>query len=99
MSRTQTIERHAWQYLKRNLKNFPVRGRLDLIFHANAAARAALDKDYEIRNDAAHDYRLLPKKRRTFRRGSMGWKAMWTNSKDKSNMISIRGIDRIAVNL
>jgi hypothetical protein len=61
MSKTQTIERHAWQYLMRNLKSFPVRGRLDLIFHTNATVRAALDKDYEIRNEAAHDYRLLPK--------------------------------------
>jgi len=61
LSKTQTIERHAWQYLMRNLKNFPVRGRLDLIFHTEAPVRAALDKDYEIRNEAAHDYRLLPK--------------------------------------
>ena len=61
MARSQTIERHAWQYLKRNLRNFPVRGRLDLIFHSDSAARNELDRDYELRNDAAHDYKLLPK--------------------------------------
>jgi hypothetical protein len=61
MARVQTIERHAWQYLQRNLKSFSVRSRLDLVFHNNDAVRAALDKDYELRNEAAHDYKFLPK--------------------------------------
>jgi hypothetical protein len=61
LSRTQTIGSHARQYLRSNLKNFPVRNRLDLIFHTNAAARAALRKDYDVRNDAAHDYKRLPR--------------------------------------
>jgi hypothetical protein len=58
--RSQTIERHAWQYLKRNVKNLAVRLRLDLIFHDHPAVRAKLDKNYVVRNEAAHDYRLLP---------------------------------------
>jgi hypothetical protein len=57
----RTIERYAWQYLKENLKNFTVRRRFDLIFHTNPAARAGLDKNYTVRNDVAHNYKLLPK--------------------------------------
>jgi hypothetical protein len=55
-----TVERHAWQFLKENVKNLKVRLRLDLIFHANPAVRAGLEKDYVVRNDAAHDYKYLP---------------------------------------
>ena len=61
MAKAQTIERHAWQFLQRNLRNFPVRNRLGLIFHDQPAVRDELDKDYDIRNDAAHNYKLLPK--------------------------------------
>jgi hypothetical protein len=57
-ARCQTIERHAWTYLKKNLKGLPVRLRLDFIFHANHAVRHALEKDYEVRNEAAHNYKL-----------------------------------------
>jgi hypothetical protein len=60
-ARAHSVERHAWQYLKENLRNFPVRSRLDLIFHANPVARDRLKKDYDVRNDAAHDYKYLPK--------------------------------------
>ena len=56
----QTVERHAWSYLKSNLKNLPVRLRLDLIFHANPAVRSELLKDYIVRNEAAHNYKSLP---------------------------------------
>jgi hypothetical protein len=59
-ARTQTIDRHAWQYLKRNVKNLAVRLRLDLIFHDQPAMRATLDKHYNVRNAAAHDYKSLP---------------------------------------
>ena len=43
------------------MKNITVRRRLDLIFHANAAVRGSLEKEYTVRNEAAHDYKLLPK--------------------------------------
>jgi hypothetical protein len=56
----QTVERHAWQFLKENVKNLKVRLRLDMIFHANATVRAGLQKDYDVRNDAAHNYKTLP---------------------------------------
>jgi hypothetical protein len=61
MARAHTIEGHAWRYLKENLKSLPVRRRLDLIFHTISALRAQLDKDYTVRSEAAHNYKLLPK--------------------------------------
>jgi hypothetical protein len=60
----KTVESHAWQYLKQNVKNLKVRLRLDLVFHANHAVLAKLAKDYEVRNEAAHDYKYLPKEAR-----------------------------------
>jgi hypothetical protein len=56
----RTVERHAWQYLKENVKNLTVRLRLDLIFHANTVVRDGLQKDYVVRNNAAHNYKSLP---------------------------------------
>jgi hypothetical protein len=60
-ARAHTLAGHAWRYLKANVKNLPVRLRLDLIFHDNPSARGLLDREYAVRNDAAHDYKLLPK--------------------------------------
>jgi hypothetical protein len=57
-ARGRTIDGHAWRYLKENIKSLPVRRRLDLIFHENQNIRAKLDKEYTVRNEAAHDYRL-----------------------------------------
>jgi hypothetical protein len=59
-ARAQTIERHAWTFLKHNLKGFAVRQQLDMIFHTNQGIRSSLQKDYSVRNDAAHNYKLLP---------------------------------------
>ncbi|PNG40870.1 hypothetical protein A1354_11900 [Pseudomonas asplenii] len=59
-SRAKTIDRFAWQHLKDALKDYPVRKRLDLIFHANHKVREKLDKDYTVRNEAAHNYKALP---------------------------------------
>ena len=59
-SRTKTIDHHAWKYLADGIKEYPVRKRLDLIFHSDQAARAELDKDYSVRNEAAHNYKQLP---------------------------------------
>jgi len=60
-ARFRMIGRHAWRYLQENLKALPVRRRLDLIFHDNPTVRGQLDKDYELRNEVAHDDRLLPR--------------------------------------
>jgi|SRR5581483_7181442 len=59
-SRGRTVDKHAWSYLHENLKSVSVRRRLDVIFHDNPRTRAALDKDYDVRNEAAHNYKLLP---------------------------------------
>jgi hypothetical protein len=59
-ARAHTLEGHAWRYLKENVKNFSVRRRLDLIFHENASVRGSLNKEYTVRNEAAHNYKLLP---------------------------------------
>lgn len=60
-ARAHTVDRHAWTYLKDNVKAFPVRRRLDLIFHTDQATRSQLNKDYDVRNDAAHEYKKLPR--------------------------------------
>jgi hypothetical protein len=60
-AQAQTVERHAWQYLKDNLKSLTVRRRLDLNFHARPAVRSQLNKDYDLRNDAAHNYKSIPR--------------------------------------
>lgn len=60
-AQAQTVERYAWQYLKDNLRGLTVRRRLDLIFHAQPAVRSQLNKDYDLRNDAAHNYKSIPR--------------------------------------
>jgi hypothetical protein len=60
-ARAHTLDGHAWRYLKKNLKNVPVRQKLDLIFHESPAVRGSLDREYKVRNEAAHHYKLLPK--------------------------------------
>jgi len=57
---TRQIARHAWDFLRKEQKRATVRQKLDLIFHAKPPVRAALDKDYSVRNEAAHNYRMLP---------------------------------------
>jgi hypothetical protein len=59
-ARAKTIDGHAWRYLLENMKSVPVRRRLDMIFHADQATRSKLDRDYTVRNEAAHDYKNPP---------------------------------------
>jgi hypothetical protein len=59
-ARTKTVDRYAWQHLQDGLKEYSVRKRMDLIFHANPEIRRSLDKDYTVRNDAAHNYKVIP---------------------------------------
>lgn len=63
-AKAQTIDRHAWRYLKENLRNVPIRRRLDLIFHANQEIREQLDKDYDLRNGVAHNNEPIPQEAR-----------------------------------
>jgi len=59
-ARAKTVDGHAWRYLQENLKSLPVRRRLDMIFHADQTTRGNLDRDYSVRNEAAHDYKIPP---------------------------------------
>jgi len=59
-ARTKTVDQYTWRYLSDGIKEFPVRKRLDLIFHSEPLVRAQLDKEYTVRNEAAHDYKQLP---------------------------------------
>jgi hypothetical protein len=60
-ARAHTVDGYAWRYLRDNERNIPVRSRLEFIFHTNPGVRASLEKEYRVRNEAAHDYKLLPK--------------------------------------
>ena len=59
-ARAKSRVRVAWEYLKDNIKEYPVRRRLDLIFHGNPTMISKLNKDYNLRNDIAHEYKRLP---------------------------------------
>ncbi len=58
---THQLERIAWDFMKDNVKTVTVRKRLDIIFHDQRPVREQLDKDYTVRNEAAHNYKHLPK--------------------------------------
>jgi hypothetical protein len=62
-ARGKTIDGKAWQFLEENIKTIPVRRRLDMIFHGDQATRDQLHKDYTVRSEAAHDYKM-PKEAR-----------------------------------
>ncbi|WP_422098867.1 hypothetical protein [Variovorax sp.] len=60
----RNMDSRAWQYMLGNLKAVPLRKQLDVIFHGDDKLLLSLHKDYDVRNDAAHDYKLLPKEAR-----------------------------------
>lgn len=62
-ARAKTIDGKAWQYLLGNIRNIPVRRRLDVVFHANQTMLDRLNRDYTVRSEAAHDYKM-PKEAR-----------------------------------
>jgi hypothetical protein len=59
-ARGKTIDGHAWSYLQKNLRALSLRSKLDIVFHADAKMRTQLSDDYDLRNDAAHNYKLIP---------------------------------------
>jgi hypothetical protein len=63
-ARAKTVDGVAWRHLLNNSKAIPIRMRLDVIFYMNRAVRLSLDDDYELRNQAAHNYKMLPKEAR-----------------------------------
>jgi hypothetical protein len=64
MARSHTVNAGAWQYIQQNLKGYPLRKKLDVVFHGDAKTLANLNKDYDLRNDAAHNYSRLPSEAR-----------------------------------
>ena len=56
----KTIHGGAWRYIREHIKSFSVRRKLEVIFFANQSTLNKLYKDYEIRNEAAHNYKKLP---------------------------------------
>jgi hypothetical protein len=63
-ARAKTVDGLAWQHMLQNSRSVPIRRRLHIIFHADAKKRSTLDEDYELRNEAAHNYKMLPRKAR-----------------------------------
>lgn len=57
-ARAKTVHGHAWRQIQANIKALTVRQQLDIIFHADPQIRSELDKDYTVRNEAAHDNQL-----------------------------------------
>lgn len=55
------IEAHAWRFMKENIRTVSVRDRLDLIFNSDQKIRDSLDDDYTMRNEAAHNHKILPR--------------------------------------
>ena len=59
-ARSKGRDSHAWMHLKESLKYYAVKKRLELIFHGKPRVIGALKHQYDVRNDAAHDYKKLP---------------------------------------
>jgi hypothetical protein len=57
-ARSHQLQGHAWRYLQDNLKSLSVRKRLDLLFHEDPKTRTTLERDYTVRNEAAHNYKI-----------------------------------------
>lgn len=56
----KTIHGAAWRYIRQNMGNFSLRRKLEVIFQADPATLSTLNKDYDVRNEAAHNYKRLP---------------------------------------
>jgi hypothetical protein len=59
-ARGSTVDGLAWSYLKKNIKALPLRAKLDIVSHGNTKVLAQLNDDYDLRNEAAHNYKLIP---------------------------------------
>lgn len=60
----KTIHGAAWRYIKENIKSFSLRRKLELIFYTDQTTLSSLNKDYDLRNEAAHNYKKLPSEAR-----------------------------------
>jgi hypothetical protein len=61
-ARAKTVHGISWRYVLDTIKAFSLRRKLEVIFFTDPATLKKLGEDYEIRNEAAHDYKKLPSK-------------------------------------
>lgn len=59
-ARAKTVHGGAWRFVLENVRNFSLRRKLEVIFFGDRATFNQLRKDYDIRNEAAHNYKKLP---------------------------------------
>jgi hypothetical protein len=59
-ARAKTVHGSAWRYVLEHIKTFSVRRKLEVIFFRNQPTLNQLHKDYEVRNEATHNYKKLP---------------------------------------
>jgi hypothetical protein len=59
-ARAKTADGISWRYVLDNIKDFSLRRRLEVIFFSNQSILSSLNRDYDVRNEAAHNYKKLP---------------------------------------
>jgi hypothetical protein len=59
-ARAKTVHGVSWRYVLDNIKSFRVRQKLEVIFFNDKNTLSKLNKDYDVRNEAAHNYKKLP---------------------------------------
>jgi hypothetical protein len=59
-ARAKSIHGISWRYILDNIKAFSIRKRLELVFFGDTTTLNTLNKDYDVRNKAAHNYKKLP---------------------------------------
>ncbi|ABD87043.1 hypothetical protein [Rhodopseudomonas palustris] len=59
-ARAKTVDGIGWRYVLDNIKAFSLRRKLEVIFFGDQATLGQLKRDYDIRNEAAHNYKKLP---------------------------------------
>jgi len=59
-ARAKTVHGIGWRYVLDNIRTFSLRRKLEVIFFTDEATLGELNRDYDMRNEAAHNYKKLP---------------------------------------
>lgn len=59
-ARAKTVHGISWRYVLDNIKAFSLRKKLEVIFFTDRTTLDSINKDYDLRNEAAHNYKKLP---------------------------------------
>ncbi|KPF99809.1 hypothetical protein IP86_08360 [Rhodopseudomonas sp. AAP120] len=59
-ARAKTVHGIGWRYVLANIKAFSLRKKLEVIFFADPVTLNQLNRDYDLRNETAHNYKKLP---------------------------------------